>query len=95
MITFEIGSATAKGGFANEKIICKRFNNWEKDKQAQNTLKYKQCYCPDAYWEVIVVDNDENFDGGTTVYYHCDYCGEDFVILDLETSEILFKKDGG
>jgi hypothetical protein len=27
MTTFEIGSATAKGGFANEKDICKKFNN--------------------------------------------------------------------
>lgn len=39
MITFKIGSATAKGGFANEKIICKRFNNWKKDKEAQLWLK--------------------------------------------------------
>ncbi len=31
----EIGSLTAKGGFANEKSIYKKFNNWKKDKQAQ------------------------------------------------------------
>jgi hypothetical protein len=35
----EIGSATAKGGFANEKDICKKFNAWKKDKEAQEWLK--------------------------------------------------------
>jgi hypothetical protein len=35
----EIGSATAKGGFANEKTICKKFNAWKKDKEAQEWLK--------------------------------------------------------
>ncbi len=28
----ELGSKTAKGGFANEKAICKKFNSWKKDK---------------------------------------------------------------
>lgn len=35
----EIGSATAKGGFANEKAICGKFNSWRKDKEAQEWLK--------------------------------------------------------
>lgn len=35
----EIGSATAKGGFANEKAICEKFDNWKKDKEAQIWLK--------------------------------------------------------
>lgn len=39
MTTFEIGSTTAKGGFANEKEICKKFNNWRKDTEAQIWLK--------------------------------------------------------
>lgn len=39
MTTFEIGSATAKGGFANEKAICNKFNNWKDDKEAQIWLK--------------------------------------------------------
>lgn len=39
MTTFEIGSITAKGGFANEKGICKKFNDWEKDNEAQTWLK--------------------------------------------------------
>lgn len=39
MSNFEIGSATAKGGFANEKEICRKFNNWKKDVEAQMWLK--------------------------------------------------------
>lgn len=39
MTTFEIGSTTAKGGFANEKDICKKFNDWKKDNEAQIWLK--------------------------------------------------------
>lgn len=39
MSNFEIGSATAKGGFANEKVICRKFNSWAKDKEAQEWLK--------------------------------------------------------
>jgi hypothetical protein len=39
MYNFEFGSRTAKGGFANEKEICKKFNNWKKDKEAQVWLK--------------------------------------------------------
>lgn len=35
----EIGSKTAKGGFANEKIICEKFNSWRKDKESQEWLK--------------------------------------------------------
>ena len=35
----ELGSKTAKGGFANEKAICRKFNSWEKDKEAQEWLK--------------------------------------------------------
>lgn len=34
-----IGSETAKGGFANERAIAKKFNNWKKDKEAQKWLK--------------------------------------------------------
>ena len=35
----ELGSKTAKGGFANEEAICKKFNVWKKDKEAQQWLK--------------------------------------------------------
>lgn len=35
----ELGSKTAKGGFENEKTICKKFNAWENDKDAQEWLK--------------------------------------------------------
>lgn len=31
----ELGSKTAKGGFANEKSICKKFNSWQNDNEAQ------------------------------------------------------------
>lgn len=39
MTTFEIGSITAKGGFANERKICEKFNDWKKDKEAQAWLR--------------------------------------------------------
>ncbi len=39
MTTFEIGSTTAKGGFANEKAICNKFNNWKRDNEAQIWLQ--------------------------------------------------------
>ncbi len=39
MTTFEIGSTTAKGGFANERAICQKFNNWRSDTEAQLWLK--------------------------------------------------------
>ncbi len=35
MYDFEFGSRTAKGGFANEKAICEKFNNWRKDEDAK------------------------------------------------------------
>ena len=34
-----MGSTTAKGGFANERTICDKFNNWKNDKEAQIWLK--------------------------------------------------------
>jgi len=34
----ELGSKTAKGGFANEKAICEKFNNWKNDIEAQHWL---------------------------------------------------------
>lgn len=39
MYGFEFGSRTAKGGFANEKLIRNKFNNWKKDKEAKIWLK--------------------------------------------------------
>lgn len=35
----ELGSQTAKTGFKNEDDIIKKFNNWQKDKEAQKWLK--------------------------------------------------------
>lgn len=35
----KLGSKTAKGGFANEKAICRKFNSWRKDKETQEWLK--------------------------------------------------------
>jgi len=34
-----IGSETAKGGFANEKAVAKKFDKWKRDKEAQKWLK--------------------------------------------------------
>ncbi|KAA0003821.1 MAG: hypothetical protein FE044_01055, partial [Thermoplasmata archaeon] len=39
MHDFELGSKTAKGGFANEKAICNKFNNWKTDREAQSWLE--------------------------------------------------------
>ena len=39
MATFEPGSRTAKGGFANERAICSKFNNWRNDNEAKLWLK--------------------------------------------------------
>lgn len=35
----KLGSATAKGGFKNEKDVIDKFNNWQKDKTAQHWLE--------------------------------------------------------
>lgn len=60
----------------------------------KETTKYKHCKCPKVYWEIIIVDFDENYGGKTTVYHHCDFCGEDFAIVDFETEEIIFENNG-
>ena len=39
MYDFSFGSRTAKGGFANEKAICDKFNNWKEDEDAKLWLK--------------------------------------------------------
>lgn len=39
MYDFEFGSKTAKGGFANEKAICNKFNDWKRDEDAQLWLR--------------------------------------------------------
>jgi len=39
MNKIELGSKTARGGFANEKAICRKFNSWRKDKESQEWLK--------------------------------------------------------
>ena len=36
---FNFGSQTAKGGFANEKQVCVKFNNWKTDAEARIWLK--------------------------------------------------------
>lgn len=35
----ELGSATAKSGFQNEREMCKKFENWKEDLEAVNWLK--------------------------------------------------------
>lgn len=39
MNKIKLGSKTAKGGFANEKAICKKFNNWLADNEAKEWLE--------------------------------------------------------
>lgn len=39
LYNFEFGSRTAKGGFANEKVICDKFNNWKEGNTTTWALK--------------------------------------------------------
>ncbi len=51
-----IGSETAKGGFANERAVAKKFDKWKKDKEAQKWLKimgYNLKRIKDAKAEVL------------------------------------------
>ncbi|MFH2069634.1 MAG: hypothetical protein ABIJ11_00280 [Elusimicrobiota bacterium] len=50
----KLGSKTAKGGFANEKAICKKFNNWRKNNVAQEWLK-TMGYNPDKVDSVTAI----------------------------------------
>ncbi len=52
--------------------------------------EFKVCSCPLDFWEIIIVDNDEHFDGKSTIYYHCDRCGEDFAIVDYYAHKPLY-----
>lgn len=63
------------------------------DKKGRNGVletEFKLCKCPLESWELIVVDRDEQFEDRSTIYYHCDECGEDYAILDFYTGEILY-----
>jgi len=53
-------------------------------------IGFKCCDCPIESWEVIIVDRDEQFEGRSTIYYHCDECGEDYAVLDYYTGGILY-----
>jgi len=53
--------------------------------------KFKKCNCSEEYWEVIIVDRDENFNNKTTIYYHCDKCGYDWYVIDFFTKKVLYK----
>ena len=44
MYDFEFGSKTAEGGFANEKAVCEKFNNWKTDEEVEKELKRKQIF---------------------------------------------------
>ncbi|GAB6183599.1 hypothetical protein [Thermodesulfovibrio hydrogeniphilus] len=56
MTKFEIGSSTAKGGFANEKEICKKFNNWKRDEEAKTWLKIMgyEINCIDSVEAILI-----------------------------------------
>lgn len=53
-------------------------------------IKYKLCNCDKSYWEVIIVQNDPNYEYKNAIYYHCDLCGQDFRVEDMITKEELF-----
>ncbi len=62
----------------------------EKGENGMMKTGFKRCNCPIESWEVIIVDKDEQFEDRSTIYYHCDECGEDYAILDYCTGEILY-----
>ncbi len=55
-------------------------------------IKNKKCKCDEDYWEEIIVQNDESYQFKNVIYFHCDYCGEDFRVEDFETGEEVFYK---
>ena len=55
-----------------------------------NMIKFKKCNCDEDYWEEIIVQNDENYQLKNVIYFHCEYCGEDFRVEDFETGEEVF-----
>ena len=54
-------------------------------------IRHKKCKCDEQYWEEIVVKGDDYFPNKTVIYFHCDFCGEDFRIEDFETGKRLKK----
>ena len=61
-----------------------------KNEYNTDLYKYTRCSCPKDDWEVIIVDHDEYFNDRSTIYHHCDDCGENLLILDFETDEVLY-----
>jgi len=51
---------------------------------------FKGCDCPIESWEIIIVDRDEQFEGRSTIYRHCDECSEDYAIFDYYTGRMLY-----
>tara|TARA_B100000795_G_C22775668_1_gene429892 strand:- start:1024 stop:1770 length:747 start_codon:yes stop_codon:yes gene_type:complete len=49
------GSQTAKNGFQNEKDIVTKFNNWEKDKDAQSWLRIMKYYLTEIEYVKAIV----------------------------------------
>ncbi len=52
-------------------------------------ITHKKCNCEEDYWEEIVVNKDEHYQGKTVIYFHCSYCGIDFRVEDFETGKKL------
>lgn len=52
--------------------------------------KYKECKCDEEYWEEIVVQNDESYEGKTVLYFHCANCGVDFQVVNFETGKEMY-----
>lgn len=52
-------------------------------------IKHKKCTCNKDYWEEIMVNKDEHYQGKTVIYFHCSFCGKDFRVEDFETGEKL------
>ena len=58
----KLGSSTAKNGFANEKDIADKFNNWKLDNEAQLWLQIMQYDLNEVEFVKAVILHNEKAD---------------------------------
>lgn len=66
--------------------------NTKAKKTKYNRYKHKHCNCPKDYWEIIIVDHDENFNDEARIYYHCAFSGTEWLITDYYDESIIYHR---